>query len=66
MRNSNLVNDHVMSYMFGHYAVQCESSEDFWFNLNRNHQGWTLFDSFAEDMKRAQSEFKFDRTKFRV
>jgi len=66
MRNSNLINDHVMSYMFGYYAIQCEQNDDFWSNLKRDHPGWTLFFSFAEDMKRAHSEFKFDRTKMHV
>jgi hypothetical protein len=66
MRNSKLINDEVMSYMFGYYAIRCESDKDFWFELDPKHPGWALFSNFVEDMDRAQSEFEFDRTKLHV
>jgi len=41
LKNSGLINDVACVYMFGYYAVRCESSEYFWAGMNKdNHTLW--------------------------
>ena len=66
MRNSKLINDDVILYMFGYFAILCNESNNFWYGLNRKQKLWSLFFSFAEDMKIADKEFTFVKDHFHV
>lgn len=66
MRNSNLINDDVVLYMFGYFAILCNHSKNFWHGLNRNQKLWSLFFSFAEEMEKADRDFKFVKERYHV
>lgn len=66
MRNSGLINDHVMLYMFGYFAIRCKQSKNFWYGLNRQQPLWSLFFSFAEDMEKAEKEFQFSKRQYHL
>ena len=66
MRNSGLMNDDVTLYMFGHYAIRCKQSENYWDGLNKNQPLWALFFDFATDMEKAHDKFKFEKSNYHV
>lgn len=66
LRNSGFLGDHVTLYMFGHFAIRCHESENFWFDLNRTQPLWSAFDDFAREMKGAQKDFVYDARRFRL
>lgn len=49
--NSRLINREVAHYMFGHYVLLTEKSENFWSGLDRNGTYWQLFHEFAREMR---------------
>lgn len=63
--NSGLIKPQVAHYMFGYYALLCWQSEDFWVNVNRLSDYWSLFDDFCQQMKIEQDKFVFQRDDFR-
>jgi hypothetical protein len=66
MKNSGLINNQVTLYMFGYYAIRCNKSVNFWYGLNRKQKLWSLFFNFAEDMEKAEANFKFNRRDFHL
>ena len=66
MKNSGLMNNHVALYMFGYFAIRCYDSRNFWYDLNRDQPLWSLFMDFAVQMKVAQSNFRYNRSDFRL
>jgi uncharacterized membrane protein YbhN (UPF0104 family) len=73
LRNSGFINDRVAFYMFGYYAARCRESRYFWRNLDRKHELWALFLSFAEQMQETERRmqeiertFWFERRQFRL
>lgn len=63
--NSGLIKPQVAHYMFGYYALLCWKSDDFWANVNRLSDYWSLFNDFCEQMKVEQDRFEFRRRDFR-
>lgn len=59
MVNSRLISREVAHYMFGHYVLLTERSQNFWEGLDRQGTYWQLFHRFAE-MMRVQSNSKVD------
>jgi len=49
--NSGLLRRDVAHYMYGHYVILANESEDFWVQLDRSSVYWTLFRKFAADMQ---------------
>lgn len=63
--NSGLIKAQVAHYMFGYYALLCWQSDDFWVNVNRLSDYWSLFHDFCERMQAEQDRFEFRRDDFR-
>ena len=51
LKNSNLMSDELVFYMYGYYAAVCVQSENFWSNINKDKAYWVVFLSFAESMR---------------
>lgn len=65
LMNSGVLKKEVVHYMFGYYAILCWESENFWFGIERDSIYWTLFHEFAEQMKRCEYDYRFDRKRLR-
>ncbi|HWA53790.1 MAG TPA: hypothetical protein VG816_06415 [Solirubrobacterales bacterium] len=63
--NSGLIKPQVAHYMFGYYALLCWTSDDFWINVNKLSDYWSLFDDFCKQMKAEQNSFEFRRRDFK-
>jgi len=50
--NSRQISKEVAHYMFGHYILLTDQSENFWHGLDRNGPYWRLFHHFAKEMRR--------------
>jgi hypothetical protein len=52
--NSGLIKKYVALNMFGYYALDCDSSKNFWEGYDRgeNHTYITTFENFIDDMKK--------------
>lgn len=61
--NSGVFPPHVAQYMFGYYAIICDECEDFWFDFQKRHLYWSVFNKFAADMKRAEGSFSAGKFK---
>ena len=61
LRNSGLIYPEVAHYMFGYYTVRCYDSPYFWSNVDRDGIYWTLFMDFAQEMKRKEEGYRFNR-----
>ncbi len=55
MVNSGLLRKDVAHYMYGHYVILANDSDDFWNQLDRPSVYWTLFRKFATDMQAEQT-----------
>jgi len=66
LKNSGLLNDALVLYMFGYFAIRCYDSANFWAGLNRKQKLWSLFMDFAQEMKGADRKFTFERKRFRL
>lgn len=62
--NSGLIKPEVAHYMFGYYALLCWESEEFWVDVNRLSDYWSLFADFCEQMKVQQENFEYRRDNF--
>jgi hypothetical protein len=51
MVNSRLISREVAHYMFGHYVLITERSENFWHGIDRQDTYWQLFHRFARQMR---------------
>lgn len=51
LTQSGLLMPPVSAYMFGYYAVRCQQSRHFWFNINPDPRFWAVFLGFAERMQ---------------
>jgi hypothetical protein len=51
MVNSKLISREVAQYMFGHYVLLTERSQNFWKGLDREGPYWQLLHSFAAEME---------------
>ena len=47
IRNSKVITDDVVLYMFSYFAIQCSDSKNYWFGLNKKEVFWSLFFEFA-------------------
>jgi hypothetical protein len=56
MNNSGLINDQVIHYMFGYYAIRCYQSQNFWTEVNKDSPYWKLFSKFAEKMENIEQQ----------
>jgi hypothetical protein len=74
MMNSNLLNEKIVFYMFGYYAIKCWDTESFWRiisedgtenTIQKNNAPWTLFKKFVEQMKLLQDNYDYDNTKLK-
>lgn len=63
--NSGLIKPQVAHYMFGYYALLCRDSNEFWFNVNRLSDYWSLFNDFCDQMEVEREKFVFRRDDFR-
>lgn len=50
MVNSRLIRREVAHYMFGYYVLLAARSENFWVDLDKDSEYWTLFRGFAREM----------------
>jgi hypothetical protein len=66
MHNSGLMNDQVAFYMFGHLAVLCLNSRNFWHKVNINHIVVAPFRDFAEQMQRLGSGSEHKTRRFHL
>lgn len=48
--NSKVLKPEIAHYMFAYYAKKCWTSDDFWFDLNRQSMYWRIFREFVEAM----------------
>lgn len=55
---NNLIKPNIAHYMFGYYAIRCLDSKNFWNDINRQSIYWSLFNEFAEEMKRREENKK--------
>jgi hypothetical protein len=62
--NSGLIKPEVAHYMFGYYALLCWESEEFWTDVNRLSDYWSLFADFCGQMKLQQDNFEYRRSHF--
>lgn len=51
MVNSKQITRDVAHYMFGHYILLTERSQNFWKDLDREGTYWRLFHHFAKEMR---------------
>ena len=63
--NSGLIKPQVAHYMFGYYALLCWQSDDFWVNVNKLSDYWSLFHDFCDRMRVEQDRFEFRRDDFK-
>jgi hypothetical protein len=63
--NSGLIKPQVAHYMFGYYALLCRDSNEFWFDVNRLSDYWSLFNDFCDQMEIERERFVFRRDDFR-
>jgi|SRR5215203_4565382 len=66
LRNSGFVNDRVVFYMFGYYAVRCVESKYFWRGLYARQDVWVVFRDFAKQMQETERAFEYDPREFRL
>jgi hypothetical protein len=63
--NSGLIKPEVAHYMFGYYALLCWESEEFWIDVNRLSDYWSLFADFCEQMQSQHEKFEYHRDSFK-
>ncbi len=56
MYRNKLIGKDLCWYMFGYYAIRLYESTNFWGDVNRNAIYWSVFDDFAKDMKKTESD----------
>jgi hypothetical protein len=57
MYNSKILKPDIAHYMFGYYAIRCDGSEHFWYDMNKDSSYWNLFKAFAFDMRKRDAGF---------
>lgn len=50
LENSKIINVDIAYYMFGHFAISCWESDQFWSDIDRNDEYWAVFKNFVERM----------------
>ncbi len=65
MVNTGLLKKDLAHYMFSYYAIRCYESKNFWADMNKNSPYWTLFCSFADEMKRIEERCKVNTAKLK-
>ncbi len=64
MVNSRLLREDVAQYMFSYYAILCYESRNFWSDISKESQYWSLFCSFARRMKALESRYANKRSHY--
>ena len=55
MVNTGLLKKELAQYMFSYYAIRCYESNNFWTEIDKDSPYWTLFRSFAREMKQIEN-----------